>query len=116
MNLNAWLDQTRKIEKIRDYEYQRVRPRFVCKDGTMLSVQASVSHYCSPRDNAGPYTTIEVWCVTAPVPESWNEYGGDEPYGYIPIGMVEEFIKAHGGVHDEFPYGNLEECHESSST
>ena len=35
-------------------------PEIVCKDGTTLSVQASEFHYCTPRDNKGPYTHVEI--------------------------------------------------------
>jgi hypothetical protein len=34
-------------------------PYFTLPDGTILSVQASARHYCSPRDDNGPYTHFE---------------------------------------------------------
>ena len=76
-----------------------------CSDGTTLSVQASNFHYCEPRVNhrdlnGRKYTHIEVWCVSAAVPDSWLEYGDTEnnPFAYIPIEMVEDFIDLHGGI------------------
>ena len=32
----------------------------VCADGFEMSVQASRGHYCSPREDVGPYTTVEI--------------------------------------------------------
>jgi hypothetical protein len=34
-------------------------PNITLPDGTLLSVQASAQHYCSPRDDNGPYTHFE---------------------------------------------------------
>ena len=69
-----------------------------CADGTTLSVQASKHHYCTPRDNKGPYTTVEVWCVSSDVPEF--EYSGEDPSAYVPIEDVVRFIENHGGLVD----------------
>lgn len=35
-------------------------PRLILVDGTSLSVQAGVHSYASPRDNHGPYSSVEV--------------------------------------------------------
>ena len=67
-----------------------------CANGTTLSVQASQWHYCTPRDNKGPYTEVEVWCVSAPVTEF--EYSDEEPSAYVPIEAVVLFIDNHGGM------------------
>ena len=67
-----------------------------CADGTTLSVQASKYHYCTPRDNKGPYIAVEVWCVSAPVTEF--EYSADAPSAYVPIADVVRFIDNHGGM------------------
>ena len=80
----------------------------ICKDGTKLSIQASMFHYCSPRNDTGPYLKVEVGFITdkngEPVtpPKTWKEYAdGEFPndvYGYVPTDMVEKFIKSHGGI------------------
>lgn len=82
-----------------------VRDITECVDGTTLSVQASSSHYCTPRDNDGPYTHVEVWNIYATCapyfPDNWSEkYGGGdgEPFGYVPVEEVAAFISAHGGL------------------
>ena len=78
-------------------------------DGTTLSVQASKCHYCSPREDYFfdghtieyfDYTSVEVWCVSVQPPESWSEYGNQDsdPYAYIPVRLVEDFIDLHGGI------------------
>jgi len=92
-NLNEWFASTIKESP--------VRKALICNDGTSLSVQASDFHYCSPRINNSPfYSTVEVWQVTSEVPESWLEYGDPEenPFAYIPVNLVEEFIDSHGGI------------------
>jgi len=88
--------------------YSKVQaPRVECKDGTTLSVQASETHYCSPRENnPGWYNTVEVGFPSIAPPETWEEYfdgdweNGDRTasvYGYIPVDLVEAFIVEHGG-------------------
>ncbi len=84
-----------KIDTDDSYE---VSEHVTCKDGTTLSVQASSGHYSIPRDNEGPYTHVEVWCVYVPVTEF--EYSDEEPSGYVPIESVVKFIDNHGGFAD----------------
>ena len=95
-NLNAWLKDKNNV----DEKHSWIHKTLECNDGTTLSVQASQYHYCKPREDfADSYRKVEVWFVTATVPCAWKEYGGDEnPYAYIPIELVEEFIDLHGGI------------------
>jgi len=81
--------------------------RIECNDGEGLSVQASQYHYSTPRENIGPYTHVEVGFPSVRPDDSWGEYfdgdfecsdGTDSVYGYIPIGLVAEFIENHGGI------------------
>lgn len=84
-----------------------IDPAVRCKDGTSLSVQGSHMHYCTPRDDDGPYTEMEVGFITSPngqrlaPPDTWREYAdGDFPstvYGYVPVELIEAFIADHGG-------------------
>ena len=67
-----------------------------CADGTTLSVQASEYHYCTPRNNKGPYKKVEVWCVSSEVTEF--EYSEENPSAYVPIEDVVRFIDNHGGM------------------
>ena len=86
--------------------YKRPAPRIKCADGASLSVQASRRCYCEPRNNWGPYVTVEVGYPSVDPPESWRDYidgyweTADRTravYGYVPIGMVREFVRLHGG-------------------
>ncbi len=73
-----------------------ILPQITCADGSTMSVQASEAHYCTPRDNVGPYTNVEVW-LCGVVPE-WSEYGdGEDPYAQLPIELVAEEIDRRGG-------------------
>lgn len=79
-----------------------VVPRFRCADGTSLSVQASEGHYSSPREDTGPWTHVEVWCVVSPAgrachPRSFGENTG-QPYTFVPVAKVNAYIRRHGGA------------------
>ena len=74
-----------------------------CADGFSMSVQASRGSYCSPRDDSGPYDSVEVG-----FPSSFDvylhEYAEDpgQPtntvYGWVPADTVIMCIDAHGGM------------------
>lgn len=97
---NDWL----AAQKAGKTGYSRtVVPHITCKDGTALSVQASDAHYCSPKDDNGPWTSVEVWCIRAPSgrtvhPRSFGNGGRSDPYGWVPVEIVDKFIKRHGGL------------------
>ncbi len=87
--------------------YKENAPRLTMANGESLSVQASRTHYCSPREDAGPYSKVEVGFPSVAPPDSWAEYfDGDwenedrtgSVYGYVPIELVAEFIEANGGI------------------
>ena len=80
-----------------------VVPRIVCADGATLSVQASRTHYCRPRDCYGPWHTVEVGYPSVAVPE-WAAHKDqdknadtDTVFAYVPVELVRAFITAHGG-------------------
>ena len=78
------------------YSIKAIAPKVHCADGSTMSVQASNTHYCTPQNNEGPYTHVEVWLCGSP--EAWAEYGGgDEPYAYIPVELVAAEIDRRGG-------------------
>lgn len=83
-----------------------MRPGIICADGTALSVQASIHHYCTPKDNGKYYSEVEVGFPTAKPPDSWRWYSEDwnSPtktiYPYIPVELVQEYIDLHGGIKD----------------
>ncbi len=77
--------------------------RIVCADGFSLSVQANRGAYCSPRDNEGPWSAVEVGFPSG-TPDVIMEYAErpEDPtgtvYGYVPIALVESLIAEHGGM------------------
>lgn len=79
----------------------------LCANGLKLSVQASSRHYSEPKDDAGPYTHVEVGFPTRPVPElipyvemlSPNSYT-DAVYAYVPYDIVRQVIYVRGGMID----------------
>ena len=81
--------------------------RIICVDGTEISVQASSGHYCSPRDDYGPWYKVECGYPSVAPPDTWEEYAEewDTPtntvYGWIPVELVREFIEKHGGEKNE---------------
>jgi hypothetical protein len=77
--------------------------RLVCKDGFTMSVQASPTHYCSPKTCEGPWTTFEVGFPSAHEPllrEHAEEPDDmtDTVCGYVPADLVAEIVAKHGGV------------------
>lgn len=90
--------------------FKDIKPRIELNDGESLSVQTGRTHYCTPRSNQGPWADVEVGFPSVEPPESWAQYfdgdwqSGDRTasvYGYVPIGLVVDFIEAHGGVKPE---------------
>lgn len=76
-----------------------------CKDGSRLSVIAGRTCYCTPRDDAGPWTAVEVgsW-VAAEALTAWVDGApspGENPlwvYGYVPVEAVDEEIQRRSGL------------------
>ena len=74
-----------------------------CADGFSMSVQASRGSYCSPRNDSGPYDSVEVG-----FPSSYDYYlhqyaedpekPTDTVYGWVPADTVMMCIDAHGGM------------------
>ncbi len=83
----------------------------VCADGFSMSVQASETTYCNPRDNMGPYIEAEIGFPSAK--EELIMRWADDPgqptetvYGYVPRQVILNVIAKHGGmVEGELPNG-----------
>jgi hypothetical protein len=83
--------------------------RTVCKDGFSMSIQGSENAYCTPRDNDGPYTHVEIGFPSAI--EDMIIRFADEPrhpgetvYSWVPSTVVLEVLQSHGGwVSGEIP-------------
>jgi len=101
----------RRVIKEQFYEptnpKKKLNKRIYFNNGGSVSIQASETHYSSPRNNEGPYNKVEVGYPTrgTEIPESIYRYSdGDieDPYqtvyGYVPVDIVEEMIEMNGGV------------------
>ena len=81
----------------------------VCADGFTVSIQASTGGYCSPRNDEGPYTAVEVGypsrvdSLLLPYAED-SENPTQTVYGWVPSAVVLECLESHGGwVSGEIP-------------
>ena len=103
MLIQEYLKNT--TEKYEFTDMLKIRPRVECKDGFTMSVQASRTHYCSPRKDLddGNYNSVEVGypSETEPLIMEYAECP-DEPtgsvYAQVPIEIIDEVIKKHGGM------------------
>lgn len=87
--------------------FRKVMPHVCCMDGTTMSVQVGNGLYCTPRDNNGPYTHVEVGYPSKVFKQLYDFMegsvaDGDDPtkcvYGYVPIELVDELLDACGGI------------------
>ena len=75
------------------------------KSGFGVSIQGNSTNYCTPRNNFGPYTNVELGFPNAiePLIAGYAE-DPDNPietvYGYVPAGLVQALIVKHGGVEE----------------
>ena len=80
----------------------RQMKRIKCKDGLIFSAQASEYTYCSPRENIGPWTAVEIGFPSEKVCE-FMEYAEtpknptETVYGWVPVEVVEAVVEKHGG-------------------
>ncbi len=93
--VNNWLSQHANRE--------HVAPSIQCRSGLSLSVQASSSHYCSPKSLVGPYTLVEVGFphrdgVETRLRTSADRYDGYGVYGYVDVAAVNRIIHRNGGL------------------
>lgn len=113
--VTRFLDVTGRAVLVSDRQWgtrtvKYLRPRVTLADGVSLSIQASETHYCTPRDNIGPYTRVEVGSVApsegqvsclatelreyAELDASGECFSGI--YGYVPVALLNELIVKHG--------------------
>jgi hypothetical protein len=71
-----------------------------CADGLQVSVQASRDHYCSPRNDTGPWTHVEVGFPTRRVHmlKPYAEDASGVVYPWTPIAIIAEVIARAGGI------------------
>jgi len=92
--------QENRVE-VRGYGYN-IR-QIVCKNGLAMSVQASQHHYCSPREDQGPYQMVEVGFPNRKV-EALMEYAENPAtptstvYGFVPVEVINKIVDDNGGL------------------
>jgi hypothetical protein len=93
------------LAKNRKSEAYPVAPAMYFKRGGHMSVQASESHYCSPKNNTGPYSLVEVY-VSSPrlkVPKSFGKPAqkfedGGRLFSHVSVSAVNAEIERRGGI------------------
>jgi len=78
-------------------------PRLTCRDGFSMSVQASPTHYSTPRDIVDEYSAVEIGypsheeeLILEWAEDSENPTG--TVYAWVPVEVVEQVILNHGGL------------------
>lgn len=75
-----------------------------------VSIQASRTHYCTPRDDYGPWTHVELGYPSKVPPPEILEFieqdNSDETplrsvYSNIPVNLVTDWLKSEGFTEDE---------------
>lgn len=79
-----------------------MRGRALCKDGTSFSAQANAMVYCFPRDNNGPYESVEIGMPSVVMEEimPWAENPTDPTgtiYARVPVNRVAYAVARRGG-------------------
>ena len=87
-------------------QHTRVNSVILCHDGFRMSVQASREHFCTPRQDKGPYTHVEVGYpnlleeLLLPYADGPSTIAGLRPtlYVNVPAEVVLETIDMHAGI------------------
>jgi len=87
-----------------------------CQSGLTVSVQASSRNYCSPKNDIGPYTEVELGFpsmadeLIMPYAENPSR-PTDTVYGWVPTSVLFQLFAKHGGiVSGELPPTNMAPC------
>lgn len=79
------------------------RQDIVCSDGFTMSINANKYCYCSPRDDIGPYLSVEIG-FPSEVESFLLDYAQDRDiptktvYPWVPVKVVTLVIAKHGGI------------------
>lgn len=106
MNATQWMALTKpEIEVTKTgFVFQPNRPQAVCLDGFKISIQASETHYCTPRENGFSYYSEVELGYPSETDGIIMEYAEDKEnptetvYAWVPIEVVDELVEKHGGI------------------
>jgi hypothetical protein len=92
--------QTAEVVKTQMGSFRMPVGHITCGDGTKFSIQASQFTYCSPRNDQGPWTHVEVMTLTEGAePKFWtHDHAGDNLAGYVPLTAVADEIIRRGNL------------------
>ena len=65
---------------------------------TPISVRASKNHFCTPQDDSGPYSHVEVLGDHPLLNARYRDPIAPFAYSYVPIGLVERICILEGGI------------------
>lgn len=101
--VNAYLRRAKETYEPGDYR-AAVVPQLRCPSGLTLSVQASRGHYCTPREQEGPWTTVEVLCRDRELTtlRRYRDVTGGALYCYVPVERLNRIIANAGGICQPF--------------
>ena len=73
--------------RVNGLNFYGVRKQFRTTSGVTVSIQQSAAHYCNHADQ------VEVWnCPPNKLLEGYGD--GENPYAYVPLAAVAEYIDA----------------------
>ena len=76
--------------------YRNVRPKALCADGFSISIQASINHYCTIKDD-GEIVSVELGYPSKPIHPKGHPRN-QSVYGHVAIATVERIVARHGGI------------------
>jgi len=72
-------------------------PRLKLGNGHTISVQASRTHHCEPRNDYGPYSEVEI-SFNGKAPRYLTPYQNDTVHSYVPVQLITRLIEENGGI------------------
>ena len=93
-------------KKLREFQSTKkgIKVQIELNNGNKMSVQASGSHYCTPRkDSAGMYSAVEIGFTSQRI-ELLMPYAEDKScptrtvYGWVPTSVLAQVIQESGGI------------------
>ena len=97
--------------KLKDMMTTSRLPHIVCADGFSMSVQVGYSLYSTPKKVAKRYSAVEIGYPSEPeeLIKEWAEWISfseedgepdytDTVYPYVPVKIVNQVLKKHGGI------------------
>ena len=118
MKINEFIQRNLKVtypaeeySSMKDVLTRSRLPHIVCEDGFSMSVQVGYSLYSTPKKVAKRYSAVEIGFPSEPeeLIKEWAEWISfseedgepdytDTVYPYVPVKIVNQVLKKHGGI------------------